>query len=125
MLSPGISCQFNVKYSFNIGNGKMILVIGMKSWMKYAATMVVGATVMAAAYFLPGGTFMAFVVGWLFLIPATFAVYMLLGLKEHMKDRKNKIVVSVKPNEAMRALARKEVALQKEKEMLLEELQNR
>lgn len=91
--------------------------------MKYAATAVVGATVMAAAYYLPIGTFQAFVIGWLFLIPATFAVYMLFGLKEYMADRKNKIIVSIKPTEAMKAIARREVELEKEKSLLLEELQ--
>jgi purine-cytosine permease-like protein len=90
--------------------------------MKYAATMVVGATVMAAAYFLPMETFQAFVIGWLFLIPATFAVYMLLGLREYLKERKHRIAVSVKPTEAMRALARREAELQREKELLYEEL---
>lgn len=95
----------------------------MKSWMKYAATMVVGATVMAAGYFLPMETFQAFVIGWLFLIPATFAVYMLFGLQEYLHERKNRIVVSIKPTEAMKALARKEAALEKEKELLYEELQ--
>lgn len=95
----------------------------MKSWVKYVATVVVGATVMGAAYLLPMGTFQAFVVGWLFLIPATFAVYMLFGLKEYMQDRNNRIVVSIKPNEAMKALARREAELKAEKELLYEELQ--
>jgi hypothetical protein len=39
-----------------------------------------------------------------------------------MKDRKNTILVSVKPSEAMRALARREMELQREKELLLKEL---
>lgn len=95
----------------------------MKSWVKYVATVVVGATVMGAAYLLPMGTFQAFVVGWLFLIPATFAVYMLFALKEYMQDRNNRIVVSIKPNEAMKALARREAELKAEKELLYEELQ--
>jgi len=95
----------------------------MNSWVKYGATVVVGATVMGAAYLLPMGTFQAFVVGWLFLIPATFAVYMLFGLKEYMQDRNNRIVVSIKPTEAMKVLARKEAALKAEKELLYEELQ--
>ncbi len=95
----------------------------MKSWVKYGATAVVGATVMGAAYLLPIGTFQAFVVGWLFLIPATFAVYMLFGLKEYMQDRNNRIVVSIKPTEAMKVLARREAALKAEKELLYEELQ--
>ncbi|MBU3965785.1 MAG: hypothetical protein KKG76_00170 [Euryarchaeota archaeon] len=95
----------------------------MKSWLKYVATVVVGATVMGAAYLLPMGAFQAFVIGWLFLIPATFAVYMVFSLKEYMQDRNNRIVVSVKPTEAMKALARKEAALKMEKELLYEELQ--
>jgi hypothetical protein len=95
----------------------------MKSWVKYGATVVVGATVMGAAYLLPIGTFQAFVVGWLFLIPATFAVYMLFALKEYMQDRNNRIVVSIKPTEAMKVLARREAALKAEKELLYEELQ--
>jgi len=95
----------------------------MKNWVKYVATIVVGATVMGAAYLLPMGTFQAFVIGWLFLIPATFAVYMLFSLKEYMQDRKNRIVVSVRPTEAMKALARREAALKAEKELLYNELQ--
>ncbi len=99
------------------------MVIYMKSWVKYAIAVVVGATIMVAAYYLPMGTFQAFVIGWLFLIPATFAVYMLVGLREHLKERTNRIVVSVKPTEAMMALARKEAAIKKEKELLYEEFQ--
>ncbi|VVB86337.1 Uncharacterised protein [uncultured archaeon] len=95
----------------------------MKSWVKYVATIVVGAIVMGAAYLLPMGSFQAFVIGWLFLIPATFAVYMMFALKEYMQDRKNRIVVSVKPTEAMLALARREEALKMDKELLFEELQ--
>ncbi len=95
----------------------------MKNWVKYVATIVVGATVMGAAYLLPMGTFQAFVIGWLFLIPATFAVYMLFSLKEYMQGRKNRIEVSIKPTEAMKALARREAALKAEKELLYEELQ--
>ncbi len=95
----------------------------MKSWVKYVATVAVGATVMGAAYILPMGTFQAFVIGWLFLIPATFGVYMLFSLREYMQDRKNRIVVSIKPTDAMKALARREAALKAEKELLYEEMQ--
>ncbi len=95
----------------------------MKTWTLYAATVVVGATVMGAAYFLSIETFLAFVIGWLFLIPATFAVYMALGLREYLDDRKNSIVVDIKPSEAMKALARREAELKREKELLYEELQ--
>jgi purine-cytosine permease-like protein len=89
--------------------------------MKYAAAAAAGAAVIAAAYYLPMQVFQAFVVGWLFLIPATFAVYMLLGLREYLKEREHRISVTVKPTEAMRALARKEAELKREKELLYEE----
>jgi hypothetical protein len=48
---------------------------------------------------------------------------MLFGLKEYMQDRNNRIVVSIKPTEAMKVLARREAALKAEKELLYEELQ--
>lgn len=95
----------------------------MKSWLKYAATAVVGATVVGAAYYLPLETFQAFIIGWLLLIPATFVVYMLYGFVEYMKQRKHRIMVSIKPTEAMRAIARREAELEREKERLYEELQ--
>lgn len=90
--------------------------------MKYAAAAAAGAAVVGASYYLPMEVFQAFVIGWLFLIPATFAVYMLLGLREYLKERKHRIAVAVKPTEAMRALARREAELQREKELLYEEL---
>ncbi len=99
------------------------MVIYMKSWVKYAIAAVVGATVMAAAYYLPMETFQTFVVGWLFLIPATFAVYHLVGLRELLKERTHRIVVSIKPTEAMKALARREATIKKEKEILFENFQ--
>lgn len=95
----------------------------MKDWVKYSTIMVVGATIIGAAYFLPVDTFLAFVIGWLLLIPATFVVYMLIGLKKYMEERKRRIVVSIKPSEAMKALARREAELKREKERLYEEHQ--
>lgn len=97
----------------------------MKDWIKYAAAIVVGATIIADAYFLPVETFLAFVIGWLFLIPATFVVYMLVGLRKYMEERKRRIVVSIKPSEAMKTLARREAELKREKERLYEELQKK
>ncbi len=95
----------------------------MKYWIKYVAA-AIGGTIVGAAYFLPSGLFLTFVTGWLFLIPAAGIVLLAYGLREYMKDRKNTILVSVKPGEAMRALARREMELQREKELLLKELSN-
>jgi hypothetical protein len=93
----------------------------MKYWIKYVAA-AIGGTIAGAAYFLPSGLFLTFVTGWLFLIPAAGIAVLAYGLREYMKDRKNTILVSVKPSEAMRALARREMELQREKELLLKEL---
>ncbi len=95
----------------------------MKDSIKYVAAAVGGGgAVMGIAYLFPERSFIVFVVGWLFLIPAAFAAYMVYGLWKYMDERKNRITVSVKPSEAMKALARKEAALMKEKEILYEEL---
>lgn len=95
----------------------------MKYWIKYVAA-AIGGTIAGAAYFLPSGLFLTFVTGWLFLIPAAGIALLAYGLREYMKDRKNRILVSIKPGEAMRALARREMELQREKELLLKELSN-
>lgn len=95
----------------------------MKYWIKYVAA-AIGGTIAGAAYFLPSGMFLTFVTGWLLFIPAAGIAVLAYGLREYMKDRKNTILVSVKPSEAMRALARREMELQREKELLLKELSN-
>ncbi|MCZ7362089.1 MAG: hypothetical protein O8C58_01925 [Candidatus Methanoperedens sp.] len=77
---------------------------------------------MAAAYYYPAQTFLAFSVGWLFFIPAAFIVYLTYGFIEYMKERRHRIVVSVKPSEAMIALSRREAELQREKDRLYKEL---
>lgn len=95
----------------------------MKNWVKYVAAAIAGGgAVIGTAYFFPEKSFIAFVVGWLFLIPAAFAVYMVYGLWKYIEDRENRISVVVKPTEAMKALARKEAELAREKEILYEEL---
>ncbi|HEY9245955.1 MAG TPA: hypothetical protein VIO11_03820 [Candidatus Methanoperedens sp.] len=96
----------------------------MKNIYKYIAAAVAGGTVVAGATFLPSETFIAFVVGWLLLIPAAFVVYLAFGLREYMKERKNRIVVAIKPSEAVRAIARRETELQREKELLYKEISN-
>ncbi len=96
----------------------------MKDWVKYVLAAVAGGgAVMGTAYYFPQKSFMAFVVGWLFLIPAAFVVYMVYGLIKYLADREHRITVAVKPTEAMKALARREAELKREKEFLYEELQ--
>lgn len=95
----------------------------MKDWVKYVLAAVAGGgAVMGTAYYFPQKSFMAFVVGWLFLIPAAFVVYMVYGLRKHLADREHRITVAVKPTEAMKALARREAELEREKEFLYEEI---
>jgi hypothetical protein len=54
-------------------------------------------------------------------LPITAAVFLAVGLREYMKDRKNRIMVSIKTTDAMKALARREEELKREKELLYEQ----
>lgn len=98
----------------------------MKNWVKYVlAAAAGGGAVIGTAIFFPEQSFIAFVVGWLFLIPAAFVVYMACGLKNYLRDQKNRITVTVKPTEAMKAIARREEELKMEKEKLYKEVHAR
>ena len=94
----------------------------MDTRLKYIVAITAAMGFMMAAYFYPAETFITFTVGWLFFIPAAFVVYMTYSFLEYMNERKHKITVSIKPTEAMRALAQREAELKKEKEMMYEEL---
>jgi hypothetical protein len=65
--------------------------------------------------------FLAFVVSWVFLIPLAVVVFLIFGYTVYMKDRKHRITTEIKPTEAMKALARRENELKKEKEKILYE----
>jgi len=93
--------------------------------IKYVATSVVGGTVIGTVYYFPENSFLAFVTGWLFLISAVFVVSMVYGLREYLKDQKHRMAVEIKPTEAMRAFARREAELKKEKALLYEEFWNK
>ena len=91
----------------------------MDNRTKYIVATIGAALFMGSAYIYPAETFLVFTVGWLFFIPAAFIVYMVWGYLAYMKERKHKIVVSVQPTEAMRAIAKREAELKGEKERLL------
>ena len=91
--------------------------IYMENWKRYVAAGIVMGTI----YFLPSESFTAFIVGWVFLLPIASVVFLTVGLREYMSDRKNRIVVSMKTNEAMNALSRRETELNREKEILYEQ----
>jgi hypothetical protein len=67
------------------------------------------------------GLFITIGVIWLFLIPAAVAGLLILGFTVYMKERKHRIAVSIKPTEAMKAIARREGELHREKEKILYE----
>ncbi len=89
--------------------------------IKYLAAAGVAGAFMVVAYYYPAETFLAFIAGWLFIIPAAFIVYMVHGFIGYMRERKHRIEVAVKPSEAMRAIARREEELKREKERILYE----
>ncbi len=80
----------------------------MPRWAMYTASLI-------------AGVFMAFVLGWLFLIPAAVVVLLVYGLVVSMRDRKNRITVTVKPSEAVKAIVRREEELKREKERIMYE----
>lgn len=65
----------------------------MKKWTKYVEANVVGRADIGVAYYFPAESFIAFLVGWLFLIPAAFVVYMVYRFWGYMNDWKNRIGV--------------------------------
>ena len=89
----------------------------MKYWKRYVSA----AIVIGSIYFLPVESFVAFIAGWVFLLPIAAAVFLGIGLREYLKDRKNRISVSIGVSEAMKALARREAELNREKELLYEQ----
>ncbi len=93
----------------------------MKKIYKYVASIAAAAGFVTSAYYYPAETFLVSTVGWLFIIPAAFVVYMGYGYIIYMRERKNRIVVQTIPSEAMRSIARREAQLNREKEMLLRE----
>lgn len=93
----------------------------MNNRNKYIVAIGAAVGFVSAAYYYPAETFIAATVGWLFVIPAAFVAYMGYGLARYLKERKNRIIVQPVPTEAMRAIARREAQLNREKEILLEE----
>lgn len=89
----------------------------MNYWKWYVAA----GIVIGGVYFLPVESFTAFLTGWVFLVPAATAIFLAVGLREYMKDRKNRIIVSIGASDAMKALARREAELKREKELLYEQ----
>ncbi|MCX9079468.1 MAG: hypothetical protein OIN84_16000 [Candidatus Methanoperedens sp.] len=70
---------------------------------------------------LIGLAFMSFVAGWVFLIPIATMAFLLYGYTVYSKDQKHRISVNYKPSEAMKAIARREMELNKEKDRLMYE----
>ena len=91
----------------------------MDERIKYIAALFLGGATMASGYYYPAETFLAFTAGWLFIIPAAFVVYMIYGYSVYMSERKHRIEVTVTPTEAMKAIARREMELKREKEKIL------
>ncbi len=68
----------------------------MVNWKRYVAAGIVIGTI----YFLPSESFIAFIAGWVFLLPVMAVVFLAIGLREYNSDRNNRIIVSIKTNEA-------------------------
>ena len=82
---------------------------GSNKWKRYGVPSIIA------------GLFISFAVIWVFLIPAAVAGLLILGYITYTKEQKHRIAVSLKPTDAMKAIARREVELQREKEKILYE----
>ena len=74
-----------------------------------------------SVFSLAGGLFMAFIVGWVFLVPVAVAIFVIYGLVLYSAEIKNRITVYIKPTESMRAVVRRENELRQEKETMIHE----
>jgi hypothetical protein len=88
---------------------------------KFTVSIAAAAGFVGAAYFYPAETFIASTVGWIFIIPTAFVAYLGYGLVKYKQDRKNRIIVQPVVNDAMRSIARREMELKREKELMLYE----
>lgn len=94
-------------------------------WLKYVLAIVIGAFAVAIVTMYPDKIFPAFVVTWLVLIPIAAVIFLIYGLREYIKERKNSIVVSIKHNsttERLMELMHKEEEIKEAKEALYKEM---
>ncbi|MCZ7402268.1 MAG: hypothetical protein O8C61_08605 [Candidatus Methanoperedens sp.] len=70
---------------------------------------------------LIGLAFLGFVAGWVFLIPIAAVAFLLYGYVLYTRDQKHRISLEYKPNEAMKAIARREMELHEEKSRIIYE----
>jgi len=91
--------------------------------IKYALIVAAGISALAAIMY-PAETFLAFLAAWL-LVPIAVIGCLAYGLREYMKDRKNRIMVSIKRNDIptrLMELTHKEYELKREKEILYDDI---
>lgn len=68
-----------------------------------------------------GLAFIGFVAGWVFLIPIATAAFLLYGYVAFNQEQKHRIILNYRPNEALKAIARREIELNREKERIIYE----
>lgn len=93
----------------------------MENWAKYIAAATIAGAVMGAAYYFPAETFIAFFAGWLLIIPVAFIVYLVYALWVYSKELTHRIIVKIKPSDAIKLLQRIKVAQRKMEKLLYEE----
>ena len=119
-----ILCLFMAFHAIFLSNILLTLALDNHNWVKHMNNWkryVTAGIVMGTVYFLPSESFIAFLTGWVILLPIAAAVFLAAGLRGYIKDSKNRITVSVRANDAMNAIARREAELKREKELLYEQ----
>lgn len=94
---------------------------------KYMKATIATTVLLATGAIYLEKTFLAFLIGWIVVIPIAACGFLAYGLIQYRKQTKNSIVISVKPNsvtERYAELIRKEEQIRREKEILYKELTN-
>ncbi len=94
---------------------------------KYMKAITVAASLAIIGTIYTEETFITLLLGWVVLIPIVSCGYLIYGLVEYRKERKNRIIVSVKPNnitERYAEIIHKEECIRREKEVLYKQLRN-
>ena len=116
-----ISNSSEIAQNISLQRNKIEVNTYMSNRNKYIISAAAAVGYVASAYYYPAETFIASTLGWLIVIPVAFVIYMGYGYAKYVKERKNRITVEVVPSEAMRAIARREEQLNREKEALIQE----
>jgi len=92
--------------------------------VKYIVAASGGAALIGAPFYFPNESLEVLFTVWFMLIPVAFIVFLVYGIIVYLRGMKQRITVSIKPVEAIRAIGRREAQSPSVKRSLNKELTN-